>query len=579
MASILLRRPRRLAAVSATVALLAGAAMATSGTAAAAGATRYVKAAPVCHRPAAGHAACKAFRLVQVSARTAGARAMAAAAAPATTYPVGPHGGYTPGDLATAYGFDPNAAASRGNVLAVVDAFNDPNIRIDLNAFDAEYGLPAETSSSFRVVGQNGGSTPAANDTSGWSVEEALDVQSARAVCHLCSIILVEANSTNFADLAAAVNTAAALDAKEISNSYGGSEASVPSTLASAYDHKKVVITASTGDDGWHDWDNVNSGGVPGGTPEVPSSLNTVVGVGGTALYLNSDATRASEQVWNENGPSDLTGLAWGSMGATGGGCSTTVAARNFQKGVTGYSSLGCSTHRSATDIAALADPYTGFDVVSTYNYGVGAPNGWTTVGGTSLASPVVAAMWALAGGAQNLDYPALTLYGHLKSAPATYDVQVGGNGACDTSNPLACKSFYGGNTPNGYWGMNVDCGFSPNDTVNTGQCYAQKGYDGPSGVGAPRGLATFTAMAPVASLSGPSAVLLGSDAVFAGAATDPFPGGSISSYSWTFGDGGAAAGSTAHHTYAHAGTFTVSLKVTDAYGVASTKTKLVTVS
>ncbi len=578
MVSILPRGPRRLAAVGTTVALLAGAAMATSGTAAAAGATQYVKAKPVCHRAAAGHAACKAFRLVQVGARTAGARAMTAAAAPAATYPVGPRGGYTPGDLATAYGFDPNAAASRGNVLAIVDAFNDPNVRSDLNAFDAKYGLPAETSTSFRVVGQNGGSTLPAKDTTGWSVEEALDVESARAVCHLCSIVLVEANSTGFGDLAAAVNTAAALGAKEISNSYGGSETSVPSTVASAYDHKNVVITASTGDDGWHEWDNVNSGGVPSGTPELPSSLNTVVGVGGTALYLNADSTRASEQVWNENGPSDLTGLGWGSMGATGGGCSTTVAARNFQKGVTGYPSLGCGTQRSATDIAALADPYTGFDVVSTYNYGLGSP-GWITVGGTSLASPLVAAMWALAGGAQNLDYPALTLYGHLKSAPATYDVQVGGNGACDTSNPLACKSFYAGDTPNGYWGMNVDCAFSPNDTVNTGQCYAQKGYDGPSGVGAPRGLATFTAMAPAASLSGPSTVTHGSDAVFTGTATDPFPGGSISSYSWTFGDGGVATGSTVHHTYAHAGTFTVGMKVTDAYGVASTKTKTVTVS
>jgi xanthomonalisin len=296
-------------------------------------------------------------------------------------------------------------------------------------------------------------------------------------------------------------------------------------------------------------------------------------------LYLNSDASRASEQVWNENGASDMIGYNFGPMGATGGGCSTMVAARNFQKYVTGYSTLGCGAQRSAADIAAIADPYTGFDMLSTYNFGSGAP-GWQTIGGTSLASPVVAAMWALVGGAQNISYPALTLYGHFKSAPATYDVQVGGNGACDTANPTACKAFYGGSqTANQYWGYNVDCAYSPNDTTNTGQCYAQKGFDGPSGVGAPRGLSTFTAMAPKASVTGPSSVAHGTSATFTGTATDPFPGGSISSYSWTFGDGGTATGATAHHTFAHAGTYTVTVRATDAYGVLGTASRTVTVT
>jgi xanthomonalisin len=264
-------------------------------------------------------------------------------------------------------------------------------------------------------------------------------------------------------------------------------------------------------------------------------------------------------------------------MGATGGGCSTVVAARSFQKSVSGYSKLGCRSQRSATDIAAIADPYTGFDIISTDNYGQGVP-GWITVGGTSLASPVVAAMWALVGGGKNIDYPALTLYGHFKSAPATYDVQTGGNGACDTASVTACTSFYG-ESPNDAWGVNVDCAFSPNDTVNTGQCYGRKGYDGPSGVGTPKGLGTFKPMAPVASITGPSSVLHGASAAFTGTATDPFPGGTVSTYSWTFGDGGTATGATAHHVYAKAGTYTVTLKVTDSYGVAGVKTKTVTVS
>jgi hypothetical protein len=581
--SILPRRAWRLGAVGATVALLVAVAPATSASAAGAaaaaatGATPYVTAAPVCHQPTPGHAACDAFRLVRTGARTAGARALTGVGR-ATTHPVGPAGGYTPADLATAYGFNPDAARSKGNVLAIVDAYNDPNIRKDLNAFDAKYGLPAETTTSFRVVGQNGGSRLPVNDASGWSVEEALDVQAARAVCHLCRIVLVETKSSSFYDLAAGVNAATALGAQEISNSYGGPEGGgIPSSVASAYDHKKVVITASTGDDGWHDWDYVNAGWGPTGSPELPSSLNTVVGVGGTALYLNANATRASEQVWNENGPADAAGAGAGPMGATGGGCSTVAAARGFQRGVPGYSSLGCGTRRSATDIAAIADPFTGFDVVSTFDYGGGSP-GWTTVGGTSLASPVVAGMWALAGGAQNVDYPALTLYGHARSAPATFDVRVGGNGACGTADLVACKSSFA-MTPNAYWHANVDCGFHPNDTVNTGQCYAQKGYDGPSGVGAPKGLGTFAAMAPSASISAPSSVAAGSRAVFTGSASDPFPRGSIASYSWDFGDGHTAVGASVRHTYSRGGKFTVTLKVTDRYGVVGKTTATVTVS
>jgi hypothetical protein len=575
MVSMMARRSwRRAAAVGAAAALMAGAGVATEATAAAPG-PRYVKAQRVCSSPRPGRAACRALRLVRVSARTAGARP-----ATASAYAHGPAGGYTPADLATAYGLNPSATGGKGNVLAVVDAFSDPRISADLNAFDKKYGIPAETSASFKVVGQDGSSRLPARDPYGWSIEQALDVEAARAVCRLCTVLLVETTSDSWQDLAAGVNTAARMGAKEISNSYGGPEdGPLASSIASAYNHKKVVITASTGDDGWHEWDWVNAEYPPVDGPELPAALNTVVGVGGTTLRLNADGTRASEQVWNGNGPGDGDGAGlMAPMGATGGGCSSVVRPRTFQKAVAGYASLGCGAGRSATDVAAVADPATGFDVLSTYDYGGGVP-GWMTIGGTSLASPVVAAMWALAGGAHDVDYPALTLYGHFKSAPATYDVQSGGNGACGTLTPSACRTLYNGVSPNTFWGANVDCGFAPNDTVNIGQCYARKGYDGPSGVGTPKGLATFTPMAPAASIGGPSSIAHRASAGFSGAASDPFPGGTVSTYSWSFGDGATATGASVHHAFARAGKYTVTLRATDSYGAVGARTKTVTVS
>ena len=287
-------------------------------------------------------------------------------------------------------------------------------------------------------MNQTGGSTLPPNDTTGWAVEETLDVQSARAVCRLCKIILIETDDNSFANLGTRVNTAATLGATVISNSYGGAEnPGVPpdASLLAAYDHKGIPIVVSTGDHGWFDWDHANAGGSSSNAPELPSSLNTVVAVGGTQLRLNSNGTRADETVWNENGPSDTAGIQLASeMGASGGGCSTVIIGQGWQRFVSGDPATTCGTKRLAGDIAALADPYFGFDIFDSYN-GFG---GWATLGGTSLAAPVIASMWALAGGGGGggMNYPSISLYGHYKSdiTKHTYDVVAGGNGMCDAT-------------------------------------------------------------------------------------------------------------------------------------------------
>ena len=556
-----------------------------------------------CAEPRPHHDSCFAMRLVSMRVSSAQAAAMQAdgmarpAGLAALSY--GPAGGYTPTQIATAYGL--NAGAATTQTVAIVDAYKDPSVLADLDSFDAHYGIASETGSSFRVVNQSGGTdlTGVHSDV-GWSAEITLDVQAVRGLCHHCKILLIEANSNSNADLAAAVSEAVALGAKIVSNSYGGTESG---GSGSNYDHHGVAILASTGDDGWYSWDFANVGGTSHNAPNTPASYNTVIGVGGTSLYLNSDGTRQSETVWNDNGSSDIAGYSIGQTfgvraGATGGGCSAFYDAQPWQQNVSGYGSLGCgAVRRDGVDIAAVADAYTGYDIYETTTgwctspgtdgNGNSCPNsdpGWQTYGGTSLASPVVAAMWGLAGGPGNVAYPALSLYGHFKSDPThpLYDVTFGGNGACDTGTPGACASFFNVANPNTAGSGMLDCLWASSGAstlANHYQCYARSGYDGVSGVGAPRNVNVFKPMHPTAKITTSGTITHGVSHSFSGASsTDPFPGGTIATFHWNWGDGTTSTGKTASHTYSSAGSKTITLTVTDNYGQAGSKKLTVTV-
>ena len=570
-----------LAAVLATTAAMAPASVGATTT------TTWVP-KPMCAQPTAGHKACLGIRLVKKRVSLADATTRQADAVRRSitrdSQLGGPAGGFTPMDLAKAYGVNPGAAAGASQTVAIVDAYNDPSVRYDLDYFNAEYGLPAETARSFRVVDQRGASidpnsttTPAPDE--GWAGEITLDVQAVRGLCHQCKLLLVEADSDSDQDLADAVDTAVRLGATEVTNSYGGAETDLNNTagVSKAYDHPGVVITASSGDDGWHDWDVFNETAAgnsvdkSANTPEAPASYPTVVGVGGTSLYLNPDSTRASETVWNSNGPADFDGYLLGApLGASGSGCSTTYSAFPWQRDLPGYAGLGCGYLRSSVDVAAVADPFTGYDIYQSW----GGPSDWETAGGTSLSSPVVAAIWALAGGAHGVDYPSLSLYGHFNGDTTrhTYDVTVGGTGACDTASLGSCYSAFGDN-PNAFaYGFgSIDCGFGAfGATVveDRWQCYARPGYDGAAGVGTPEGVGAFTRTGPHAVIASPGTVKHRVAKKFSAAGTtDPFPGGRITHYAWSFGDGHTATGRTPSHTYATKGTRTITLTVTDSYG------------
>ncbi|MGO9488664.1 MAG: S8 family serine peptidase [Solirubrobacteraceae bacterium] len=366
--------------------------------------------------------------------------------------------------------------------MAIVDAFDDPNLEADLASFDAHYGLAACTAADgcLQEVNQEGEPAPLpAADTVGWSVEMSLDVETVHSVCPACKLLVVEADSESLADLAGAVDEAVDLGAGEVSHSYGAPETEMGPVEQAAYQHPGTVIAAAAGDSGYLDWDDLAATFATPEVPDVPAALPAVVAVGGTSLKLATNGTRAKETVWNDSGRPSSAG-EFKQFSGTGGGCSTRFTAPAWQQGAAGWSSTGCGTSRLDNDVSAVADPYTGFDIYDSYVYAEGFTPGWLTVGGTSLSSPLIAALFALAGGSHEAAYPAATLYGHLGESSALYDVTEGGNGYCDAEANGPC----GEPEVNELLG-DVDC-------QGTTACDAATGFDGPSGVGAPNGLSAF---------------------------------------------------------------------------------------
>jgi subtilase family serine protease len=323
----------------------------------------------------------------------------------ATTSP----SGYGPADLQAAYGLATASANSgTGTTIAIVDAYDDPNAEADLGVYRAQFGLPACTTANgcFRKVNQNGTSTPPRANGS-WSQEISLDLDMASAICPNCHILLDEASSASLANLAAAVDRAAAMGATVISNSYGGPEYSSEANDQSHYNHPGIAITVSSGDNGY---------GV-----EFPAASQYVIAVGGTSLKRASNTRGFTETVWN----------------GAGSGCSAYIAKPSFQ------TDAGCA-RRTVADVSAIADPNTGVAVYDSYAYR--GASGWLVFGGTSVASPVVASVYALGGNAAG-QFSASYLYSHTSSL---FDVTSGTNGSCGGSYLCTGVAGFDGPTGNG---------------------------------------------------------------------------------------------------------------------------------
>ncbi|HKM54433.1 MAG TPA: S53 family peptidase, partial [Isosphaeraceae bacterium] len=299
---------------------------------------------------------------------------------------------YTPAQIRTAYGINSLALDGTGQTIAIVAAYDDPNILASLDTFDGQFGLTnsgptlyqqyGPASSFLTVLNQNGQTTslpatdPSGPGTDNWELEAALDVEWAHAIAPGAQIVLVEANSQSLSDLMAGVATAASQPGVSVvTMSWGFPEgqavfAADEANYDNVFNVPGVTFLASTGDYGTAD-------------PEYPAFSPNVVAVGGTSLTLNSDQSYNSETGWGYY--SDSLGAAIGS----GGGISMYESEPAYQQGVqsTGF--------RTTPDVSLVADPATGAWVADTYN--LSANNPFEVAGGTSLSAPAFAGLIALA--------------------------------------------------------------------------------------------------------------------------------------------------------------------------------------
>jgi hypothetical protein len=471
----------------------------------------------VCSTPRPDHASCDALRVVRkgsasrAATRARGVRALASdhltAAAPS---PKTGEIGYTPEELHIAYELPKTSEVLQ--TIALVDAYNDPTAEQDLRAYDQEFGLPECTTANgcFRQYNENGelGHPPFpatteeledalespfraerenGEEAEGWGLEISLDIESAHAICENCHIALFESSSTSFEDFETTERSAsnAAKADTEISNSWGGAEcqgsAAVCTPESGAFSKPEIPILASAGDDGFLNWQAPTG---PRGESlryaNFPASLPHVIAVGGTRLTLAEGTGQYQQET------------PWNGRGASGGGCSVDFTAPPWQREFA--SQVGCGKQRAVADVSADADPFTGLAVrysreeCQTEYKGENekgetteeSVEGWCQIGGTSLAAPLIAGVYALAGGSHGVAYAAATLYENLVAHPSSlHDVTTGSNALCN----------------NGFSEVDLSNCTATEEAAQCEQrfiCLARAGYDGPTGVGTPRNITAF---------------------------------------------------------------------------------------
>jgi subtilase family serine protease len=304
---------------------------------------------------------------------------------------------FCPNAIQTAYGINQiiGGGGGGGRTIAIVDAFHYGGAAADFDLFNSAMGLPPCTVASgcFKQVNQVGG-PPSAAGNSGWELETMLDIEYAHTMAPNAKILLVEGDD-NYDNNLIAAETYAAAHADIVSNSWGGDEWAGEISVDSSYALGKPLLFSS-GDYG---------------TPtSYPCSSVNVTCVGGTTLTVNGSFQRTAETGWS----------------GSGGGFSAYEPRPGYQAVI-----LPTATYRATPDIAADADPNSG---VAVYDSGNG---GYYLVGGTSLACPLTAGLFAdittarVAFGQAKFSFLNNSLYrGATSNYPYFYfDVLTGNNG------------------------------------------------------------------------------------------------------------------------------------------------------
>ena len=325
--------------------------------------------------------------------------------------------GLSPSAIQSVYnlsGLSSSSTDGSGQIIALIDAYRDPNALSDLNTWNAEYGYPqvstcttlSQSGPCFEQVNPQG--TPKVN--SGWALEESLDIEWAHAEAPGAKIVLVQAASNSNANLFGAVQYANSLGATEVSMSFGSSEFSGETSYDSYFTNPGTLYTASAGDSGH-------------GT-EYPAASPNVIAVGGTTLNGCSGTSCAgftSETAWS----------------GSGGGASSYESIPAYQSSYSGpVYNAGTITaltggFRGVPDVSFEANPNTGVSVYDSTRYE--GQEGWFTIGGTSVGAPDWAGILAAAAstGATALQGDSAIYSGGYSTN--LRDITSGTNGSCGT--------------------------------------------------------------------------------------------------------------------------------------------------
>ena len=261
--------------------------------------------------------------------------------------------GWAPADFQARYKL-PSSNKGAGQIVAIVDAFDNPDVASDLAEYRSEFGLgPA----NFKKYNQKGESKNYPSGSTAWGVEIDLDVEMLSAACPLCTIYLIEADSAVGSDLEKAEAEAVRLSAHVVTNSWVCS-GSVSCVARRYFDHPGVAYLAAGGDSGPNELG-------------APASFDSVAAIGGTVL--SKTGSKYSEAIW----------------GGLGGGCAERFGKPRWQH------DKFCA-HRLLNDAAAVASDIAEYD---SYGYA-----GWLTINGTSAAAPLLAGVFGLAGNGMKQD-------------------------------------------------------------------------------------------------------------------------------------------------------------------------------
>ena len=410
--------------------------------------------------------------------------------------------GYAGGQLQGAYGLtSPIRSGNDGTgvTVAVIDAYASRTIAADVTEYSRRHGLPP-IAGHFREVVAPGTYVRPQNprqDPEGGSGEETLDVEAVRTMAPGADIVSVGAPN-NYRDLDAIMNRVVDMHLADIvTNSYGyGGEALPPGYIKPQEDTyiqaaaEGISLFFSSGD----------AGDEPGGdpaatpTPDWPASSPWVTAVGGTSLGVSAADSRLFELGW-QSGTStwDATTSSWGPLSylyGGGGGTSRLFAQPSYQVGVVPndiatYHGTAPAA-RVVPDVSALGDPNTGMLVGQTQRFSDGTYYDEYRIGGTSLASPLYAGMFALAvqnHGSYGLANPAL-----YAARGASYDVTKN----LRSTYPGAIRVNYV-NSENGSDGYSyITRTFDWDEPLTI---HVRPGYDDITGVGSPNGTAWLGAV------------------------------------------------------------------------------------